>query len=177
MIILLEIHEQTTSPEKLERAQYLMALNLAQYQFPTWVLKGWKLKQFWHNIKSDLIPSNWALMSSSRGGCTSLCLQERTGSWNLTRHLVRIVTRCLIFSVTIYEFPSIESGTVPMPVGRRWQKARKPWEVQIWWGENSGPPEDFRIRNLLSFLNFPFIGDVGCGCSTLVSRSRFPFWG
>ena len=100
MIILLEIHEQTTSPEKLERAQYLMALNLAQYQFPTWVFKGWKLKQFWHNIKSDLIPSNWALMSSSRGGCTSLCLQERTGSWNLTRHLVRIVTWCLIFSVT-----------------------------------------------------------------------------
>ena len=51
MIILLEIHEQTTSPEKLERAQYLMALNLAQYQFPTWVLKGWKLKQFWHNYQ------------------------------------------------------------------------------------------------------------------------------
>ena len=39
-------------------------------------------------------------MSSSRGGCTSLCLQERTGSWNLTRHLVRIVTRCFIFSLT-----------------------------------------------------------------------------
>ena len=51
MIILLEIHEQNTSPEKLERAQYLMALNLAQYQFPTWVLKGWKHKQFWQHYQ------------------------------------------------------------------------------------------------------------------------------
>ena len=175
MIILLEIREQTTSPEKLERAQYLMALNLAQYQFPTWVFKGWKIKQFWSNHTWYPPIEHWCL---PQGGVVPLFASMKEQALEISRDtLWELWPDVSFFLLTAYEFPCIQSGTVPMPVGRRWQKARKPWEVQIWWGENSGPPEDFQIRNLLSFLNFPIMGDVGCGCSKLVSRSRFPIWG